>query len=99
MGRLLRLSAVSQFALSGLLAMVMIGLIAVAVGRHMGTTEAIRDAKQVTRMAGQGIVEPNLTPGVLAGDPAALRRLDRVVRRRVHQDGIVRVKIWSAEGG
>src|SRR4051812_41467256 len=98
MGRLLRLSAVSQFALSGLLAMLTIGLIAVAVGRHMGTEEAIRDAKQVTRLAGKGIIEPNLTDGVLAGRPAALRKLDKVVRERIRRDGIVRVKIWSAEG-
>jgi len=98
MGRLVHMSPVGQFALSGLLAMLTIGLIAVAVGRQVGSTEAVRDAKQVTRLAGKGIVEPNLTPGVLAGDPAALRRLDRVVHERVRQDGIVRVKIWAADG-
>src|ERR1700759_1183910 len=89
---------VVQFALSGLVATVVIGLVAVAVLRRIGNTEAIRSAKQVTRLAGEGIVEPNLTPGVLAGDPAALRALDRVVRARVLRDGVVRVKLWTAAG-
>jgi two-component system, NarL family, sensor kinase len=89
---------VVQFALSGLLATVVIGLVAVALLRRIGNAEAIRSAKQVTRLAGEGIVEPNLTPGVLAGDPAALRRLDRVVRARVLRDGVVRVKLWTPDG-
>jgi two-component system NarL family sensor kinase len=89
---------VTQFTLSALLATLLIGVIAVVVLRQLGTREAIRDAKTVTRLAGEGIVEPNLTPGVLAGDPAALRRLDRIVRRRVRGDGIVRVKVWAADG-
>src|SRR5947208_3614682 len=89
---------VVQFALSGLLATLLIGLVAVAVLRRIGNAEAIRSAKQVTRLAGEGIVAPNLTPGVLAGDPAALRRLDRVVRARVLRDGVVRVKLWTPDG-
>lgn len=91
-------SPVVQFALSGLLATLVIGLAAVAVLRRIGTAEAIRSAKQVTRLAGEGIVAPNLTPGVLAGDPAALRALDRVVRARVLRDGVVRVKLWTPDG-
>ena len=42
---------VLQFAVSGLLATLVIGLIGVAVLRHIGTREAVRDAKQVTRLA------------------------------------------------
>jgi signal transduction histidine kinase len=91
-------SPVVQFAVSGLLATVVIGLAAVALLRRTGTAEAIRSAKQVTRLAGEGIVAPDLTPGVLAGDPAALRALDRVVRARVLRDGVVRVKLWTADG-
>jgi two-component system, NarL family, sensor kinase len=95
---LARRSAVLQFAVSGLLATVLIGLGAVAVIQRTGTREAIRDAKRVTRLAGEGIVEPNLTPGVLAADPPALARLDRLVRSRVLRDGIVRVKLWTPDG-
>jgi signal transduction histidine kinase len=91
-------SPVLQFAVSGLLATLVIGLIAVTVTRRAGTQEAIRAAKQVTRLAGEGIVEPNLTWSVLAGDKLALRRLDAVVRDRVMRHGIVRVKVWDPDG-
>ncbi len=88
----------AQFAVTGLVATALIGLVAVAVMRRIGASEAIRDAKRVTRLAGEGIVEPNLSRGVLSGDPEALRALDRVVRARVLRDGIVRVKLWTADG-
>jgi two-component system NarL family sensor kinase len=93
-----RISPVTQFAISGLLAMVLIGAIAVAITRQAGTQQSIGDAKDVTRLAGEGIVMPEITGGVVAGDPAALRRLDRIVRARVLRDNIVRVKLWSAAG-
>jgi two-component system NarL family sensor kinase len=96
--RLIRRSAVAQFAVSGLLATLLIGLIAVAVFRHVATDEAVRDAKAVTALAGEGIVAPEITAGVLSGTPADLRRLDRIVRDRVRRDGIVRVKLWSPDG-
>ena len=95
-----RLSPVAQLALAGLLATVLIGVLAVAITRRNGTQEAIRDAKVVARLAGRGIVQPEVTAAALAGDPAALARLDRVVRSRVLRgsDGIVRVKVWTPEG-
>jgi signal transduction histidine kinase len=97
MGRL-RHDPVAQFAVAGLVAMILIAAATAAVSRHTGTTEAIRDAKELTAFAGHGIVEPNLTRGVLAGRPRALRRFDLLMHRRVLRDGIVRVKIWSRDG-
>src|SRR3954451_7739285 len=102
----LKASPVAQFAVAGLLATVVIGLIGVAVMRHIGTRatrhigtgEAIRDAKQVTRLAGEGIVAPVVSPAAVRGDRAALRRVDDVVRRRVLGDDVVRVKIWAPDG-
>ena len=48
MGRL-RHDPVAQFAVAGLVAMILIAAATAAVSRHIGTTEAIRDAKQLTR--------------------------------------------------
>jgi len=89
---------VLQFALSGLVATLVIGAIVVGVSREVGTNEAIRDAKQVTRLAGEGIVAPSLTRRMLQGDPDAIRELDHIVQTRVKRDGIVRVKIWGPDG-
>jgi len=89
---------VLQYALSGVLALILLGAAGVYLLQHVGRDEAIRNARQNTELAARGVVEPALTNGVLAGDPAAVRRLDRVVRRGVLGDRIVRVKIWDASG-
>jgi hypothetical protein len=89
----------ARFALSGLLAMVVIGAAAFVIVRRSATSDAITQAKDLTQLAGRGIVEPVITPAVLAGDPAGLARLDRVVRQRIlNRAPIVRVKIWDASG-
>jgi signal transduction histidine kinase len=90
--------SVLKFALAGLAAVVLIGVLVAAELRHATTTEAIRDAKEVAGLAGEGIVAPMLSPGVYTGDPKALARLDRAVRTRVLRDPVVRVKIWDAHG-
>jgi two-component system, NarL family, sensor kinase len=88
-----------RFALTGLLAMVLIGIAGFVLIRQSATASAIRQAKELTALAGRGIVEPLLTPRLLAGDRTALTRLDRTVRRRILRGTpIVRVKVWDAQG-
>lgn len=89
----------ARFALSGLLAMVVIGAAAFVIVRRSATSDAITQAKDLTQLAGRGIAAPVITPGVLKGDPAALARLDGVVRQRIlNRTPIVRVKIWDETG-
>lgn len=91
-------SAVAQFALSGLLIVALLGVVGVELLRHAGTSEAMRNAKDTTRLAGTGVAQPNLTSGVLRGDPAALARFDRIMRASVVRKPIARVKIWTRDG-
>jgi two-component system, NarL family, sensor kinase len=91
-------SAVAQFALSGLLIVALLGVVGVELLRHAGSSEAMRNAKDTTRLAATGVAQPNLTPGVVSGDPAALARFDRIMRASVVRSPIVRVKIWTADG-
>ena len=91
-------SAVLQFAVTGLLVLIVLLVGWLLVFRNIGESEALRDARQYTALTGQGIVEPALGDGVLDGDRAALRRLDTVVQERVLGERVVRVKIWSADG-
>lgn len=89
----------ARFALTGLLAMVLIGIVGFVLIRQSATASAIRQAKELTALAGRGIVEPLLTPRLLAGDRAALARLDRTVHRRILRGTpIARVKLWDAHG-
>jgi two-component system NarL family sensor kinase len=91
-------AALTQFAIAGVIAVALLALVGVAVLRNNGTTDATRDAKRVTRLVGEGMVEPELSDGLLHGDKRAIARIDRVVRRRVLKDPVVRVKIWDASG-
>jgi two-component system NarL family sensor kinase len=86
------------FAGASLLAVVALGFAATAILRRQARGEAIRDAKEITRLAGEGIAEPALTERMLAGDPAARARFGRVMRERVLKDPVVRVKVWTLDG-
>src|SRR4051794_2508484 len=91
-------TAVLQFAVTGTLVVLLLGFAVVELLRHTGTTEAIRDAKRVTSLAGNGIVAPNVTTGLERGDPKAIAQMDRVVRSRLLSRDVVRVKLWDANG-
>jgi len=43
-------------------------------------------------------VGPYITPGLLAGRPAAIASLDRTVHARLLEDPVVRVKVWDGSG-
>jgi two-component system, NarL family, sensor kinase len=90
--------AVGRFALAGLVALGVVGAVSFLVMRQTGTDEALKNARSLTRFVGQGIVEPNLSEALVEGDPAALARFDRLIRRRVLQEPIERVKLWTAGG-
>jgi signal transduction histidine kinase len=90
--------AVARFAVGGVVALAVVGLVSVLVIRNVGTDEALSNARELTRLVGEGIVEPNLSRGVMQGDPASLARFDRLIRRWVLKDPIIRVKLWKPSG-
>src|SRR3954470_24270373 len=98
MGKNSTATAVLQFAITGTVVVLLLGFVAVEVLRHTGTEEAIGDAKRVARLAGDGIVAPNVQAGLERGDPKAIAAMDRVIRNRVLSDDVVRVKLWDATG-
>jgi signal transduction histidine kinase len=91
-------AATIQFAVTGTLAVLLLGFLAVTLLRNTGRSEAIRDAQQTTRLAGEGVVAPNITPALERGDPRAIAAMDRVLKRAVLRDPVVRVKIWDPRG-
>lgn len=66
--------------------------------QRLGADEAIRLSSESARLIGRGIIGPAVTAEVLTGDPVAVARLDQIVRERVLDDEVVRVKVWTAEG-
>jgi len=89
---------VVQFGLASLVAVIVIGFAGVEVLKSAGHREAFSDAKELTMLAGRGIVQPVTTQALVAGDPSARLRVDQLVRASVLGHGIVRVKIWTPQG-
>lgn len=87
-----------EFALASVVAVLLIGFVGVLVLKGESRTEALNDARELTRLAGRGIVQPVVTDALVAGDPAARARVDQVVRSAVLGRGIARVKIWTPQG-
>ena len=88
-----------RFALASLLAVIVAGAIGVTLQRKAASDDAIRDARALAHLAGDGIVAPNVTQGLLDGDPKQVARVDDLVRKKIMaRDGIVRVKIWDRSG-
>src|SRR5215212_9972236 len=81
-----------------MIAVALLGIVAVEIMRRQGTNEAIRDAKQVTQLAGDGIVAPNVTQGLLRGRTEDIARMDAMVRKNILRGGVVRVKLWNRHG-
>jgi signal transduction histidine kinase len=89
----------AQFALASLVAVLVVGGAGLALLRHAARADAIDDATTVARLAGHGIVQPSVTPALLRGEPAALAKVDRLVRSEIlDREGVVRVKLWTADG-
>ncbi len=89
---------VGQFALVGLVATAIVALATSVASRRLGEREAITDARTVTLVRAQNIVEPVLTDGLVTGDPAARAAVGHAVRSAVLDPNLVRVKIWTRDG-
>jgi signal transduction histidine kinase len=88
-----------QFALAGVVALIVLSTILTLVLSQTGTSEAISNARQFTQLVGQDVIEPNLTDALLAGSPSAHAQFDQTIRQRVIRGPVVRVKLWTTGGG
>jgi two-component system, NarL family, sensor kinase len=89
---------VLQFALSGLLALLLVGVGAFFVLRNEADSQSVQDARRLTRVIATSAIEPALTNGLVHGAPDAVARMDRLVGARVIRDPVVRVKLWTLDG-
>lgn len=87
-----------HFLLAGLLALVVALGFSFYASRGIAVKMALSDVRKTTEVRLREFVSPVLTNAVLAGDPAAIRRLDEVVRAKVIDADLVRIKIWTDDG-
>jgi two-component system NarL family sensor kinase len=90
--------ALLQFAVAGLLALIVLALLGWSALRSATEHQTVLQAAELTSLEAQVVIEPLLTDGVVSGDPAALATLDRAVHDRVLSSRVVRVKLWTASG-
>lgn len=69
------------------------------VSRRIAEQQAVHDVAQLTDVLADSVVQPALTDRMLS-DPKAMRAvLDPLVRSRVLNSTLIRVKVWSPAGG
>jgi two-component system, NarL family, sensor kinase len=87
-----------QFALAGVVALLVLSTILTLVLSETGTSEAISNARQFTQLVGQDVIEPSLSDALLVGNASAQAQFDRTIRQRVIRGPVVRVKLWTTTG-
>lgn len=90
--------ALAQFSAAGLVALIVLAILGLGSLRSATEHEALLQAAELTSAEGEIVVQPLLTDGLLAGDPAAVASLDEAVRDRLLSRRVVRVKLWNADG-
>jgi signal transduction histidine kinase len=93
-----RARPVTVLVLSGVAAVAVIGVVLMLILRHAGIEHERGEAELSAEVAGNAVVAPLITEGVLRGDPAALAKLDRAVQLHVLLGPVQRVKLWAADG-
>jgi two-component system, NarL family, sensor kinase len=91
-------NAVLAFAITGLVAVLLLGLLAVQILQETAEAEAIDNAARVNRLASETIIAPRITPELLAREPAAIAKMDRAVELFMRESEVVRVKLWTLDG-
>lgn len=92
------IAALVQFAVVGVAALIVVALVAGSRVRSTSTDESVRDARELALLLSEQIVAPRATPGLLAGDPAAIADMDEVIDDIVANGPVNRFKIWTPDG-
>jgi two-component system NarL family sensor kinase len=90
--------AMFRFAAAALLATTVVGVVVGGQLHQQAMKAAIADAREVTLRDAHNVVAPLLTRAALNGDPQAVTALDAVVREKVLDERVVRVKVWTSDG-
>ena len=91
-------TALLQFALAGVIVLVLLATVGTLAIRHVAEKEAIAQAVELTNDRAVLLVEPALTDGLVSGDAQALRVFDERVRDGLLGPRVARVKLWDQSG-
>ncbi len=86
-----------QFVAISVLGLLLLAAVTAIVARSVGEEHALDQAKEITWVFAAGVMEPNITPGVMSGDRRELDRLDGIVRRELLNGSMNRIKVWEGD--
>jgi two-component system, NarL family, sensor kinase len=89
---------VARFLAANVAAILLLLGLGVWASARAAEHEALADARRMTDLLADVLVQPNLDERLLAGDPAAIAAFDARMRDRLPAVGIIRIKIWAADG-
>ena len=89
---------VGRFVAANLLAVALLMAGSVWASQEAAQQEAIADARHTTDLLATLLVEPNLDERLAVGNTEAIAALDTVLRDRLADADVIRVKIWTPEG-
>ncbi|MGY1643147.1 sensor histidine kinase [Geodermatophilus sp. SYSU D00703] len=89
---------VARFLAANVAAILLLLGLGVWASARAAEHEALADARRMTDLLAEVLVQPNLDERLLAGDPAAIAAFDARMRDRLPGVGIIRIKVWTADG-
>ncbi|MGK5115406.1 sensor histidine kinase [Geodermatophilus sp. CPCC 205506] len=89
---------VGRFVLANVVAVVLLLAGGVWAAVEAAEDESLADARRTTDLLAAVLVEPNLSPPLLAGDPRALADFDARIQNRIPKADVIRLKIWNVDG-
>jgi signal transduction histidine kinase len=89
---------VTRFVVANLVGVVLLLAGSVWASRMAAEDEALSGAGRSTDLIATLLVEPAVDDGLPTGDAQAVARIDEVLRNRLAEADLVRVKIWTADG-
>jgi two-component system NarL family sensor kinase len=91
-------SALTRFLLVGLASLVLVAVPAVALFDRIAMNHGLETAVESGQNLTLRLLAPETTSAAIAGESAALARIDSVVRSRMRDGSIARIKIWAMTG-
>ncbi|MGY1591465.1 sensor histidine kinase [Geodermatophilus sp. SYSU D00708] len=89
---------VARFLAANVAAILLLLGLGVWASARAAEHEALADARRMTDLLAEVLVQPTLDEPLLAGEPAAIAAFDDRMRDRLPGVGIIRIKIWTGDG-
>ncbi len=90
-------AALARFAVFGLIALLAVTAGTIVIAEQATRGGMLRDAERTARSIATTIIAPQADDALRRRDPQALQRLDAVMKARMADGSLMRVKVWSAD--